>query len=40
MYAGVGWHPVDAIDMTDEDLEWIEELSAHPKGGSYWRDGT
>ena len=29
----VGWHPVDAIDMTDEDLEWIEELSAHPKGG-------
>lgn len=31
IYAAVGWHPVDAIDMTDEDLAWIEELSAHPK---------
>ncbi|WP_077329925.1 TatD family hydrolase [Virgibacillus siamensis] len=31
IYAAVGWHPVDAIDMTDEDLKWIEELSAHPK---------
>ncbi|CAH2717125.1 putative metal-dependent hydrolase YcfH [Neobacillus rhizosphaerae] len=31
IYACVGWHPVDAIDMTDEDLLWIEELSAHPK---------
>ena len=31
IYASVGWHPVDAIDMTDEDLKWIEELAAHPK---------
>ncbi|MCJ0931631.1 TatD family hydrolase [Virgibacillus halodenitrificans] len=31
IYAAVGWHPVDAIDMTDEDLQWIEELSSHPK---------
>ncbi|AJD89372.1 hydrolase TatD [Jeotgalibacillus malaysiensis] len=31
IYAAIGWHPVDAIDMTDEDLEWIEELAAHPK---------
>ncbi|WP_110114662.1 TatD family hydrolase [Bacillus sp. CGMCC 1.16541] len=31
IYAAVGWHPVDAIDMTEEDLEWIEELAAHPK---------
>ncbi|WP_042453805.1 TatD family hydrolase [Neobacillus dielmonensis] len=31
IYACVGWHPVDAIDMTEEDLKWIEELSAHPK---------
>lgn len=31
IYAAVGWHPVDAIDMTDEDLTWIEELSQHPK---------
>ncbi|MGY4691897.1 TatD family hydrolase [Salibacterium sp. K-3] len=31
MYASIGWHPVDAVDMTERDLEWIEELSAHPK---------
>lgn len=31
MYASVGWHPVDAIDMRDDDLKWIEELSGHPK---------
>lgn len=31
IYAAVGWHPVDAVDMTDEDLDWIEALSAHPK---------
>ncbi|WP_226671262.1 TatD family hydrolase [Metabacillus litoralis] len=31
IYAAVGWHPVDAIDMTDEDLAWIKELSSHPK---------
>lgn len=31
LYAAVGWHPVDAIDMTDGDLEWIESLAAHPK---------
>jgi TatD DNase family protein len=31
IYAAVGWHPVDAIDMTDEDLLWIEELASHPK---------
>lgn len=31
IYAAVGWHPVDAIDMTDEDLAWIEDLSTHPK---------
>ncbi|WP_284140711.1 MULTISPECIES: TatD family hydrolase [unclassified Virgibacillus] len=31
IYAAVGWHPVDAIDMTDEDLVWLEELTAHPK---------
>lgn len=31
IYAAVGWHPVDAIDMTEEDLNWIEELSKHPK---------
>ncbi|HWO76063.1 MAG TPA: TatD family hydrolase [Bacillus sp. (in: firmicutes)] len=31
IYASVGWHPVDAIDMTEEDLELLETLSAHPK---------
>ncbi|TYR72926.1 TatD family deoxyribonuclease [Rossellomorea vietnamensis] len=31
LYAAIGWHPVDAIDMTDEDLQWIEELSTHQK---------
>lgn len=31
IYAAVGWHPVDAIDMTDHDLDWIKELASHPK---------
>ena len=31
IYAAVGWHPVDAIDMTEDDLKYLEELSSHPK---------
>ncbi|MCM3738168.1 TatD family hydrolase [Bacillus cytotoxicus] len=31
IYAAVGWHPVDAIDMTEEHLKWLEELADHPK---------
>lgn len=31
IYASVGWHPVDAIDMTPEDLDWLRELSSHNK---------
>ncbi|GAA4706734.1 TatD family hydrolase [Brevibacillus fulvus] len=31
IYAVVGWHPVDAKDMKDEHLDWIEELTRHPK---------
>lgn len=31
IYAVVGWHPVDAIDCTEEDLKWIETLAGHPK---------
>lgn len=31
IYAVIGWHPVDAIDCTREDLQWIEELSANEK---------
>ncbi|MFA8438994.1 TatD family hydrolase [Pueribacillus sp. YX66] len=31
LYAVVGWHPVDAIDMTEDDLRRIEQLAAHRK---------
>ncbi|GMB10081.1 TatD DNase family protein [Thermolongibacillus altinsuensis] len=31
IYAAVGWHPVDAVDMTDDDLIMIEKLTSHPK---------
>ncbi|KOY79944.1 TatD family hydrolase [Lysinibacillus macroides] len=31
VYGVIGWHPVDAIDCTQEDLEWIEQLATHPK---------
>lgn len=31
VYGVIGWHPVDAIDCTDDDLKRIEELSKHPK---------
>lgn len=31
LYAAVGWHPVDAIDLTEDYLAWLEELAAHPK---------
>lgn len=31
VYGVIGWHPVDAIDFTDEYYEWIKELSKHPK---------
>lgn len=31
IYAAVGWHPVDSIDMKPEDLNWIEELCSHKK---------
>src|SRR5699024_2785076 len=31
IYADVGWHPVDAIDCTDNDLRYIEEMAVHPK---------
>src|SRR5690606_41586213 len=30
IYAAVGWHPVDAIDMTAQDLNWLKELYNHP----------
>lgn len=31
IYSTVGWHPQDAADMEDDDLEWIESLLKHPK---------
>lgn len=31
LYAVIGWHPVDAIDCTEKELAWIEELTHHPK---------
>ncbi|WEG12743.1 TatD family hydrolase [Pullulanibacillus sp. KACC 23026] len=31
IYASIGWHPVDAIDMTEGDLNWIASLTKHPK---------
>lgn len=31
VYAVVGWHPVDAIDCTEADLDTIESLAKHPK---------
>ena len=31
IYTTVGWHPQDAVYMTAEDLDWIEQLCAHEK---------
>ncbi|MFS0645363.1 TatD family hydrolase [Siminovitchia sp. 179-K 8D1 HS] len=39
LYASVGWHPVDAIDMTEEDLKWLEEKARHPKVVAYGEIG-
>ncbi|MDG5789970.1 TatD family hydrolase [Evansella sp. AB-P1] len=31
IYAAIGWHPVDAIDLNEEYLQWIRQLSSHEK---------
>ncbi|WP_028560746.1 TatD family hydrolase [Paenibacillus pinihumi] len=31
IYAIVGWHPVDSIEMKPQDLDWIASLASHPK---------
>lgn len=31
IYAAVGWHPVDAIDVTEQDFKRIEQLTSHKK---------
>ena len=47
IYAAVGWHPHDAKQMRDEDLDWIEQLATHNKvvaigemGLDYYRDNS
>lgn len=31
VYGVIGWHPVDAVDFTDEYYDWIKTLAEHPK---------
>lgn len=31
IYAAVGWHPVDAITMKKEDIDWIAKWTEHEK---------
>ena len=31
IYGVIGWHPVDAIDFTEDDYNWIKELATHDK---------
>jgi len=31
LYACIGFHPVESIHVTDEDLLWLEEKLVHPK---------
>ncbi len=31
IYAAVGWHPVDAIYYEEKHLDYLEQLSKHPK---------
>lgn len=31
IYGAIGWHPVDAVDMTSDDLSWIEYNCQHEK---------
>jgi TatD DNase family protein len=31
IYAAIGWHPVEAIDCTVDDLDWIRSLTTHEK---------
>lgn len=31
IFGAIGWHPNHAHEMTEEDLDWIEKLTDHPK---------
>ena len=31
IYCSVGWHPVDAIEIKEEDWAWLESLCSHDK---------
>lgn len=31
IYGVIGWHPVDAIDFTEDNYNWIKELATHDK---------
>jgi TatD DNase family protein len=31
IYTAVGWHPQDAKDMVESDMDWLRELSCHEK---------
>jgi TatD DNase family protein len=31
IYTAIGWHPQDAITMTDDDLAWIEKLATEER---------
>lgn len=31
IYTAVGWHPVDAIEMSEADFEWLSLMAEHPK---------
>lgn len=31
IYAAVGWHPVDAVDMSEADFDWLILQARHPK---------
>jgi len=39
IYGCIGWHPLDAIDCTEEELQWIEQLCKHPKIVAYGEIG-
>lgn len=31
IFVAIAWHPVDVIDCTDADKQWLQEVWSHPK---------